>query len=128
MNKLSLIAVAVLVLSLSACAGRSPQPVAVVQMKDTTMDCAAIQAEIQQNTAQAAELGKEKGSKVAQNVAAGVAGVIIPVLWFAMDFQGAADTEQKALDSRNQYLSTKALAVCKDQPLKTAKSDATVAN
>jgi hypothetical protein len=34
-----------------------------------------------------------KGGKVAQNVAVGVAGLFIPVLWFGMDFQGAADTE-----------------------------------
>jgi len=123
MNKFSLIAVVALALSLSACAGRSPQPVAVVQQKDTTMDCTAIQAEIQQNTAQAAELGKDKGGKVAQNVAAAAAGVFFPPLWFLMDFQGSADTEQKALDSRNQYLSTKALAVCKEQPLKTVRAE-----
>lgn len=118
MNKLSIIA-AVLVLSLSACAGRTPQPVAVVQAKDTTMDCAAIQAEIQQNTTHAAELGSEKGTKVAQNIAAGVAGVFIPVLWFAMDFQGAAGTEQKAIEDRNAYLSQKALVACKPEPLRT---------
>jgi hypothetical protein len=34
------------------------------------------------------------------------------LLWFAMDFQGAADTETKALDSRDQYLSTLALQRC----------------
>jgi hypothetical protein len=120
----TVLAIAALALSLTACAGRTPQPVAVVQAKDTTMDCAAIQAEIQQNTAHSAELGSEKGSKVAQNVAAGVAGVFIPVLWFAMDFQGAAGTEQKALEDRNAYLSQKALTVCKEQPLKTANTGA----
>ena len=123
MNKFSLIAVVALALSLSACAGRSPQPVAVVQQKDTTMDCAAIQAEIQQNTTQAAELGQQKGSKTAQNVAAGVAGIFIPVLWFAMDFQDAAGTEQKAIESRNAYLSQKALSTCKEQPLKTVNTN-----
>ena len=38
------------------------------------------------------------------NVAAGVAGIFIPVLWFGMDFQGTADTEITALQSRQQYL------------------------
>jgi hypothetical protein len=123
MKTLSLIAAATLVLSLSACAGRTPQPVAVVQQKDTTMDCAAIQAEIAQNTAQSAELGRDKGSKTAQNVAAGVAGIFIPVLWFAMDFQDAAGTEQKAIESRNAYLSQKALGACKEQPLKTVRAE-----
>lgn len=123
MNKPSLIAVAVLALSLTACAGRSPQPVAVVQAKDSTMDCAAVQAEINQNTAHASDLGKEKGGKVAQNVAAGVAGIFFPPLWAMMDFQGSAETEQKAIDSRNLYLTTLALRVCKDAPLKTVKAE-----
>jgi hypothetical protein len=35
----------------------------------------------------------EEGAKVAQNVVAGVAGVVIPVLWFGMDFKGAASKE-----------------------------------
>ncbi len=56
------------------------------------MDCNAINAEIATNTAQQSELGKEKGAKVVQNVAAGVAGLVIWPLWFAMDFQGAAGT------------------------------------
>ncbi|TCK37954.1 hypothetical protein B0G84_3252 [Paraburkholderia sp. BL8N3] len=104
MNKISFIAAVSLALSLTACAGRTPQPMSVVQQKDTTMDCTAVQAQIQQNTAHSAELGKEKGGKVAQNVAAAAAGVFFPPLWFMMDFQGAADSEQKAIESRNQYL------------------------
>ena len=83
-----------------------------VQMKDAMMDCTAINAEIAANTAHQSELGSEKGGKVAQNVAAGVAGLLIPVLWFGMDFQGAADTESRALEARDQYLSTLALQRC----------------
>jgi hypothetical protein len=33
-----------------------------------------------------------------------VAGFVIPVLWFGMDFQGTADTEIQALQARQQYL------------------------
>jgi hypothetical protein len=112
MRKLLLAAIAVTPLMVSACAGRAPAPVQTVQTKDAMMDCTAINAEIAANTAHEGELGSEKGGKVAQNVAAGVAGLFVPVLWLAMDFQGAADTESKALDARDQYLSTLALQRC----------------
>jgi len=72
------------------------------------MDCAAISAEAQANASKIQALGSEEGGKVAQNVAAGVAGLFIPVLWFAMDFQGAAGKEVAALQSRQQYLVTMA--------------------
>jgi hypothetical protein len=45
------------------------------------------------NNIKVRELAREEGSKVAQNVAARVAGVFIPVLWFGMDFKGAASKE-----------------------------------
>lgn len=96
--------VALMALTLMGCAGRSPQPVAVVQPQDRFMDCAAIQAEVLANNAKVQELASESGGKVAQNVAAGVAGVFIWPLWFAMDFQGATDKETAALNSRQQYL------------------------
>jgi hypothetical protein len=51
------------------------------------------------------QLASDKGLKTAQNVAAGVAGLVIPVLWFGMDFQGTADTEIQALQARQLYLS-----------------------
>ena len=66
---------------LGACAGRSPQPVAIVQPQDRYADCAAIIAEAQANNTKIQELAGDEGSKVAQNVAAGVVGVFIwPVL------------------------------------------------
>jgi hypothetical protein len=95
-------------LALAACAGRSPQPVAVTNLNDKNMDCAAINAEVQANSNKIQELGHEEGTKVAQNVVAGVAGVFIPVLWFAMDFQNAAGKEVAALQSRQSYLATMA--------------------
>ena len=68
------------------------------------MDCAAIMIEVQSNNAKVQQLASDKGLKTAQNVAAGVAGLVIPVLWFGMDFQGTADTEIQALQARQQYL------------------------
>jgi hypothetical protein len=72
------------------------------------MDCAAISIEAQANNTKLQSLGGEQGNKVAQNVAAGVAGLFIWPLWFAMDFQGSADKEEAAINSRNQYLAVMA--------------------
>jgi hypothetical protein len=68
-------------------------------------------AEVQANNIRVQQLAKDQGWKVAQNVAAGVGGLVIWPLWFAMDFQGTASTEASALQSRQQYLG--ALAVQK---------------
>src|SRR5882757_5308321 len=88
----------------AGCAGRAPAPVQVVQPTDRFMDCTAILAEVQANNERVKQLASDKGLKTAQNVAAGVAGFVIPVLWFGMDFQGTADAEMTALQSRQQYL------------------------
>ena len=90
--------------ALAGCAGRAPAPVAVVQPTDRFMDCTAILAEVQANNEKVKQLAADKGLKTTQNVAAGVAGIFIPILWFGMDFQGTADTEITALQSRQQYL------------------------
>jgi hypothetical protein len=74
-----------MMMALVACAGRAPQPVAVVQAQDRYTDCAAIAAEVQANNQKVQELASDEGAKVAQNVAAGVAGLFIWPLWFAMD-------------------------------------------
>jgi hypothetical protein len=81
MRKLLLAGIAVTPVMVTACAGRALAPVQTVQAKDTTMDCNAINGEVAANTAHQAELGNEKGGKVAQNVAAGVAGLFIWPLW-----------------------------------------------
>lgn len=94
----------VAMLCVAGCAGRAPAPVSVVQAQDRYLDCAAIMAEVEANNSKVQQLASEQGLKVAQNVAAGVAGIVIPVLWFGMDWQGAADKETQALQSRQQYL------------------------
>jgi hypothetical protein len=92
--------------ALCACAGRSPAPVSVVQPQDRYMDCAAIMVEVQSNNEKVQQLASDQGLKTAQNVAAGVAGFVVPILWFGMDFQGTADKETQALQARQQYLGT----------------------
>jgi len=52
------------------------------------MDCAAISAEVQANNKKIAELGSEEGGKVAQNIAAGVIGIVIWPVWFGMASRG----------------------------------------
>jgi hypothetical protein len=94
------------VLVLAGCAGRAPAPVQVVQPQDRYMDCAAILAEVEANNAKVQQLASDQGLKTTQNVVAGVAGFVIPVLWFGMDFQGTADKETAALQARQQYLAT----------------------
>lgn len=117
-NKL---AVAMLAIALAGCAGRDPQPLATVQPQDAYTDCTMIQAEIQANNIKVKELADEQGLKVAQNVAAGVAGLVVWPLWFAMDFKGAASKDVAALRARQQYLAALAIERCARPPGVTAK-------
>ena len=96
----------------AACAGRDAQPIATVQPQDQFSDCAMISAEIEANNIKVQELANEKGLKVAQNVAAGVTGILVWPLLFAMDFKGAADADMAALQARQQYLSRLAVQRC----------------
>jgi hypothetical protein len=104
--KMRILCVAAICAALGGCAGRTPAPVAVVQPQDRFMDCAAVIAEVQANNTKVQQLASDQGLKTTQNVAAGVAGIFIPVLWFGMDFQGTADKETQALQARQQYLAT----------------------
>jgi hypothetical protein len=100
--------------AVAGCAGHAPQPVATVQPQDSTSTCTMIRAEIEANNIKVKELGEQQGLKVAQNVAAGAAGLFIPVLWFGMDFQGSAGKEVAALQARQQFLTTLATERCKE--------------
>jgi hypothetical protein len=70
-----------------------------VQAQDRYADCTAITAEIEANNQKVKELASEQGLKVGQNVAAGVAGLVVWPLLFAMDFQDSAGKEVAALQS-----------------------------
>jgi hypothetical protein len=103
-NCKTLVALTGIAVAIGACAGRDAQPIPVVQAHDQGSDCAMITAEIQANNTKVSELANEKGMKVAQNVAAGVAGIVVWPLLFAMDTKGAASTEMTALQARQEYL------------------------
>jgi hypothetical protein len=74
--------------------------------------CTMIRAEIQANNTRAQDLADEQGGKVAQNVAAGVVGLVIWPVWFGMDFKGAASKDAAALQARQEYLTTLATQRC----------------
>lgn len=100
-------------LFLASCAGRDPETIATVQPFDQSSSCTQIRAEIEANNVKIKELANEQGGKVAQNVLTGVGGLFIPVLWFGMDWKGAANKDVAALQSRQQYLTTLATERCK---------------
>jgi hypothetical protein len=91
-----------------------------VQPQDQYTDCPAIMAEVQANNEKVQQLASDEGLKTAQNVAAGVAGFVVPILWFGMDFQGTANKEVAALQARQQYLAVLAAQRCIPPGKKTA--------
>ena len=101
--------------TLGACAGHMPQPGAIVQPQDRYMDCPAITVEVKANNKKVQEIASEEGLNVGQSAAAGIAG-FVPVLWFAMDWRGAANMEVAALQNRQQYLASLAEQRCVPDP------------
>ena len=101
-----------LCLVLAGCAGHAPQPIATVQPQDVAADCAMITAEIKANNIKIKEIANKRGLKVAQNVVAGAAGFVVPVLWLGMDWQGSAGEEAAALQARQKYLADLAAKRC----------------
>ncbi|HKK29895.1 MAG TPA: hypothetical protein VKA18_05810 [Alphaproteobacteria bacterium] len=89
---------------LAGCAGRTPEPVDVVQVHDNELSCEQIRSEILFNAEKITGLEQEQTRKIVQNVSAGLAGVVFFPLLFAMDFQDAAGKEEQALAARNKYL------------------------
>ena len=71
-----------------------------------------VRAEIDGNNQKAQELANEQGMKVAQNVAAGVVGLVIWPVWFGMDFKGAAGQDAANLQARQEYLTQLAVQRC----------------
>jgi hypothetical protein len=112
MRSRALLAVAI-TCGLAACAGRDPQPTVTVQAQDQYSNCTMIRAEIEANNQKVQQLANEQGWKVAQNVGAGVVGLVIWPVWFGMDFKDAAGKEAAALQARQKYLMELATERCK---------------
>lgn len=99
----------------AGCAGRDPNLIPTVQVSDQQLTCAQIAAEIKANNEKISQLASEQGLKVAQNVTAGIVGLVIWPVWFGMDFKDAAGKEVSALSQRNEYLGTLAGSKCAGQ-------------
>ena len=99
--------------ALAGCAGRVGHPVNIAQPNDKFIECAQIMAEIKANNEELRALGREKGWKMAQNITAGVVGIVVWPVWFGMDFKGAAAAEARALSQRNEYLASLAKKRCR---------------
>lgn len=92
------------VLTLSACAGRAPQPIPLVMVSDRQLDCDEIKAEVKRNNQKTSDLAIEQGWKMGQNAVAGIVGFMVWPAWLGLDLQDAAGKEAAALSHRNEYL------------------------
>ncbi len=92
------------VLTLSACAGRAPQPIPLVMVSDQQLDCDEIKAEVKRNNQKVSDLAIEQGWKMGQNAVAGIVGFMVWPAWLGLDLQDAAGKEASALSQRNEYL------------------------
>jgi len=102
----SVIAVSLL-LALSACAGRNPEPVDVQQSADRGLTCPVIEAEMEGNRARVRYLEKENSEASDMNITLGAlaAGLFPPAL-VATDVSDAQEVEISALHDRNTHLET----------------------
>ena len=97
----TLVAVALIT---SGCAGRKPAPIDAAQVGDEKMSCDMIAAESRTNAQRIIVLKGEEEGKVAQNIAAAAAGVILILPFFLMDFQDAPGIEGRAMVRRQKRL------------------------
>jgi hypothetical protein len=98
--------------TLSACGGRTAQPVTVATRYDNNLSCSDLEAEIEQNNARLQALAAEKGVTLTKNVAVGAAGILFFPIWFAMDLNDAAGQEISQLQARQTYLAEMAGRKC----------------
>src|SRR5690606_20679539 len=84
-----------MLITISACGGRTPNPVMVAQYGDYQKSCKALEFEMTTIQGEIQRL-LPKSDKTGQNVALGVAGWFLLVPWFFMDFKNAEQTEYEA--------------------------------
>lgn len=94
---------ALCLITIAACGGRAPNPVAQYQPGDERRSCEGLRVEIANNEAQIARLLPGENA-TGKNVALGVAGAFVLVPWFFMDFKDGERIEIEALRKRNAWL------------------------
>jgi len=104
-------AIAALVIAVTGCAGKTPNPVQSVKMGDQHMTCNEIYMEMAYIDQQVAKLVPES-KKAGKNTALGVAGWFLIVPWFFMDFSDAEKIEIQAYQAR--YLELQKLGERRD--------------
>jgi len=97
------------ILFVSACGGRTPNPVMITQYGDQNKSCEALEFEMSTVQNEIAHL-LPNTDKTGKNVALGVAGWFLLVPWFFMDFKNAEQTEYEAYRQRYNYLATLAMS------------------
>lgn len=98
-------------LSLSACGGRTPNPVMAAQYGDHKKSCKALEFEMANVQSEIQRL-LPSTDKTGKNVALGVTGYFLIVPLFFMDFKNAEKVEYEAYRQRYNHLAT--LAMSKD--------------
>lgn len=88
---------------LSACAGRTPNPIPQHQPGDKILSCSQIKQELLDNQTKVMNLIPQE-NKTGKNIALGVAGAFVLVPWFFMDFSDAERVEIQAYQLRDNWL------------------------
>lgn len=105
------IALAITLVAVSACAGRSPEPTTVAYETDNIQECSTLEYEVRANASTAQAKISSNKSQDGGDIAVGVVSVIffLPGL-FLMDTKNADGVEGNALLDRNERLKQIALS------------------
>lgn len=93
------------VLMIASCGGRAANPVMVQQYGDQKKSCRALESEMVSIQQEIARLVPET-DKNGKNVALGVAGALVLIPWFFMDFGHAEEEEVNAYRQRYNSLAS----------------------
>lgn len=93
---------------LTACGGRTPNPVMISQYGDDRKSCRALEFEMTSIQGEIQRLLPDR-DKTGKNVALGVAGWFLLVPLFFMDFKNAEATEYEAFRQRYNHLASIAI-------------------
>ena len=90
---------------MTACAGKTPNPIPQRQPGDETLSCSALKQELMDNQTKITNL-IPKQNKTGKNVGLGIAGAFLIVPWFFMDFSDAERIEIQSYQLRDNWLRT----------------------
>ena len=94
-----------LLIPLTACAGRIPDPIEVEQSADFGLPCIAIEAELEGNRAKAHQLGNRQLDQVAGNISVATLGfTLFMPAYLGLNLSDANQRERTALEERRQHL------------------------